>query len=108
MDQKVQTVVIGSRFFEAIGEQTLKAFDALFPFPPPPPPIKPPLPPLPPPPPPPKPDGFLIGHDMDSPRESVYALAPQLDRHLLIIGGTGCGKTTLIARLFTEEILKWQ
>lgn len=50
---------------------------------------------------------FLIGHTSDG-REPVYALGWQLDRHLLIVGGTGCGKTTLIARLFTQEILKWE
>ena len=52
-------------------------------------------------------DGFLIGHEFGS-GKPICALSPQLDRHLLIIGGTGCGKTTLIARLFTEEILRWQ
>lgn len=50
---------------------------------------------------------FLIGI-AEKNRELVCALSWQLDRHLLIVGGTGCGKTTLIARLFTEEILKWQ
>jgi hypothetical protein len=50
---------------------------------------------------------FLIGTVRET-KERVYALGPQLDRHLLIIGGTGCGKTTLISRLYTEEILKWQ
>ncbi len=51
--------------------------------------------------------GFMIGTVPET-KEPIYALGPQLDRHLLIIGGTGSGKTTLIARLFTEEILKWQ
>lgn len=50
---------------------------------------------------------FLIGI-AEKNRELVCALSWQLDRHLLIVGGTGCGKTTLIARLFTEEISKWQ
>lgn len=50
---------------------------------------------------------FLIGTVEES-KEPVYALSPQLDRHLLIVGGTGCGKTTLIARMFVEEIQKWQ
>lgn len=56
----------------------------------------------------PAPEGtFLIGHASDN-QEPIYALSTQLDRHVLIVGGTGCGKTTLIARLFTEEALKWQ
>lgn len=50
---------------------------------------------------------FLIGI-AEKNREAVSALSWQLDRHLLIVGGTGCGKTTLIARLFTEEIMRWQ
>lgn len=50
---------------------------------------------------------FFIGNAVDNNRP-IYALGPQLDRHFLIMGGTGCGKTTLIARFFTEEILKWQ
>lgn len=63
--------------------------------------------PPPPPPPPEKPDGFMVGHDMNS-KQPVTVLSAELDRHMLIVGGTGCGKTTLIARLFTEEIEKWQ
>src|SRR5687767_850950 len=96
-----------SKPFETIGDLTLRAFDALFPIqaPPPPPPPKPPAPPAAPEPEP--PDGFLIGTEPRT-KEKIYALNPQLDRHLLIIGGTGCGKTTLIARLFTQEILKWR
>lgn len=60
-----------------------------------------------PPTPPPAEGSFLIGI-ADKNKEPIYALGPQLDRHLLIVGGTGCGKTTLIARLFTEEISRWQ
>lgn len=52
-------------------------------------------------------DCFLIGNAVNT-KEPVYAMDPQLDRHCLIIGGTGCGKTTLIARYFTEEVTKWQ
>lgn len=95
-------------FFEAVENSALALLDALFPsekplvtlgcIKPPPPPTSPKVERI---------DGFLIGTDMQS-GKPVYALSTQLDRHTLIIGGTGCGKTTLIARLFTEEILKWQ
>jgi hypothetical protein len=103
--------------FQAIGDRVLAIFDYLFPIEVPPkiPGVKPPPPPPPPPPPrpvspllkPKPPCGFLIGKDKGSGRP-VYAFSRQLDRHLLIVGGTGCGKTTLIARLYTEEIMKWQ
>lgn len=96
-----------ARPFERLGDLSLQLFEVLFPIqgPPPPPPPKPPAPPAAPEPEP--PDGFLIGR-ADGLREPIYALSFQLDRHMLIIGGTGCGKTTMIARYFTEEILKWQ
>lgn len=90
---------------EAIGERTLALFDALFPRQPLALPVY--VPPAPLPPIPEPPDGFWIGDEAGS-GKPIYALSPQLDRHLLIIGGTGCGKTTLIARLYTEEILKWR
>ena len=94
---------------EWVGSLVVRAFDTLFPWreplvrqisvvtlPPPPPPTKPE-----------PPDGFLIGTDRKT-KEPIYALSSELDRHVLIVGGTGCGKSTLIARLFTEEIQKWQ
>ena len=92
--------------FEAIGDLTLRAVDALFPFEQPPAPqpewpVLPPKPKLP-------PDGsFLVGNEVGT-HKPLYALSPELDRHVYIVGATGCGKTTWIARLFTEEILKWQ
>lgn len=106
-DQPVDRVSALTRLLENLGDLTLQAFDALFPVevPPPPPPPKPPAPPAAPEPEP--PGSFLIGKAYGT-SKPVYALSPQLDRHLLIIGGTGCGKTTLIARLYTEEILKWR
>lgn len=64
----------------------------------------------PPPPRPPKPKppaGFLIGTSRPL-YQPIYAIDSQLDRHVLIVGATGCGKSTLIARFFTEEISKWQ
>lgn len=97
-----------ARALERVGDLALQVFDVLFPVQPPPalPAPKPPAP-IPPPPPPPAPDGFLIGTSMDS-KQDVYALSQQMDRHVLIMGATGCGKTTLVSRMFTEEILKWQ
>ncbi|MDQ2986775.1 MAG: ATP-binding protein [Armatimonadota bacterium] len=94
------------RTFEAIGDLTLRAVDVLFPIKQPPPPPatwptytpQPKLPPV---------DSFLVGNETGT-YEPIYALSDELDRHVLIVGATGCGKTTLIARLFTEEILKWQ
>ena len=90
--------------FEAIGDLTLRAVDVLFPFEKPAPPIEWPVLPTPPKPP---VGSFLVGNVMGT-FEPIYALGPELDRHLLIVGGTGTGKSTLIARLFTEEVLKWQ
>lgn len=51
--------------------------------------------------------GFYIGKNVAT-GTAVVASASELDRHLLIIGATGCGKTTLIERLFIEEVTKWQ
>ncbi len=94
------------RAFEAIGDFTLRAVDVLFPFEQPPAPqpewpVLHPKPKLP-------PEGsFLIGSETGT-YKPVRAISDELDRHVYIVGATGCGKTTLIARLFTEEILRWQ
>lgn len=52
-------------------------------------------------------DGFYIGKSSDG-GKPVIASSELLDRHVLIVGSTGCGKTTLIDRFFEEEILKWR
>jgi MoxR-like ATPase len=51
--------------------------------------------------------GFYLGKNSAT-SSAVIASATELDRHLLIIGATGCGKTTLIERLFIEEVSRWQ
>lgn len=54
----------------------------------------------------PPPPGFLLGRDMGV-DELVHANNSELDRHMLLLGSTGSGKTTLILRLFDEEVQKW-
>ena len=94
------------RPFEAIGDLTLRAVDVLFPFEEPAPPFERPI--YTPKPKPLPPEGsFLIGTETGT-YKPILALSKELDRHVYIVGATGCGKTTWIARLFTEEILKWQ
>lgn len=55
----------------------------------------------------PPPGSFLIGRSTPD-GLPVMATEDELDRHLLILGATGTGKTTLIARLFDDEVQKWQ
>ena len=101
--------------FETLGDRALAIFYALFPLPEPPmmrpyvppPPMERPLPPLPMERPLPPPPGFLLGYCVDQ-REALYALGEELDRHMLLVGATGCGKTTLICRYFDQEVQKWQ
>lgn len=51
--------------------------------------------------------GFLIGKCLRTGR-AMCASNEELDRHILLVGATGCGKTTLICRFFDEEVQKWQ
>lgn len=90
---------------EAVGSVVLQGFDILFPREAPA-----PLTALPPPSvsrPPTPPEGFFIGtcHESGTP---LYITLAELDRHVLMLGSTGTGKTTSILRLFDEEVSKWR
>ncbi len=104
---------------QAVGYLTLHAFDALFPLVPEPVPVKPVPIPLPKAAPkvepvspkvyePPPIVGFLVGWNYSylSQWEPVCATDEELDRHVLLIGGTGCGKTTLMTRLFMHSVFE--